>query len=224
MSSSLLLVEHLKPIFSAVRGALLTQPTALAVFLPIFRGETIPADSNSYEPRSYTAHESDGDLSTLLSFFRDEFPQPTFSSLGLWQGAPKAPMLDPTTMAIHGRLAMALSQPQSPRNVCLLRFIVVVIILHQLAHAISCRFPMTDMLCLEHNSFPYYFSGRFPPLVRFPEQGFSVEEGLFGGMVGVVFENEVDGSPPMFFQSDFTRISHLFLHCRDGSTYRLSMY
>ncbi|OBZ70634.1 hypothetical protein A0H81_09197 [Grifola frondosa] len=48
-----------------------------------------------------------------------------------------------------------------------------------------------------------------------------MEEVLFGGIIGVVFEDEVDGKPPMLVESDFTKISYLFLHCRDGSTYKL---
>ena len=34
--------------------------------------------------------------------------------------------------------------------------------------------------------------------MRFPEQCSSIEEGLFVGMVGVMFENELDDSPPIY--------------------------
>jgi len=131
-------------------------------------------------------------------------------------------MRDLTTMEIHGRLAAALSKPQKPRNLSQLRFIVIVIILHQLAHAVTVRFHMGTQSA-EDDTFPYYVSWRIPPFVRLPEQGFTVEEALFGGIVGVVFEDELDGSPPLFFCSDFTKISHLFLHCRNGMTYRLGV-
>lgn len=74
--------------------------------------------------------------------------------------------------------------------------------------------------------FPYYVtvSCGAPPVVRFPEHGFSIEEALFGEIVGVVFDDEIKSAPPLFFQSDFTKISRLFLHCRDGMTYRLGIW
>ena len=34
--------------------------------------------------------------------------------------------------------------------------------------------------------------------MRFPEQCSSIEEGLFVGMVGTMFENELDDSPPIY--------------------------
>ena len=224
MSSSSPLIEPLIPLFRSVQQALLTQSPTLIAFLPIFRDLTVSESEHSVTPKpsAVQASGSDIELSTLLSFFRDEFPQPSVSSPGLWHASPKCSMRDLTTMAIHGRLAAALSQPQKPHNLCQLRFIVIVIILHQLAHAVTVRFHM-GTLSVEDDTFPYHISCRAPPVERFPEQGFTVEEALFGGIVGVVFEDELDSSPPLFFRSDFTKISHLFLHCRNGMTYRLGM-
>ena len=221
MSSSSSLINPLVSLFQGVRQALLlTQPPTLTAFLPIFHGLTVSEYFVADKPHPLAIQDPDLELSTLLAFFRDEFPQPSLSSPGLWAAAPKGPMRDLTTIAIHGRLAAALSQPQSPRNLCQLRFLVIVIILHQLGHAIATRF-QKGTISMEDNAFPFYVSCRAPPVMRFPEQGFLVEEALFGGIVGVVFEDELDSLLPPFFQSDFTKISHLFLHCRDGRTYRL---
>jgi len=214
--SSPSLIKPLIPLFHGLQKELLTQPAAFTAFLPMFRCETVSEDPDIRRQ----AQGSDLEISTLLTFFRDAFPRPSVSSPGLWHSVPGISMIDPTMIEIHGRLAIALSQDQSPRNISLLRFIVVVIILHQLAHAVASRFQKATR-SMEHSVFPYYLSCRAPPVMRFPEHGFSVEEDLFGGMVGVVFENELDGLPPMFFRSDFTKIAHLFLHCRDGLTYRL---
>jgi hypothetical protein len=219
MPSSSSPTEALIPLFQGVRQALLAQPFALSPFLPIFHGVTISEGSDT--PKS-TVQGSDLELAALLTFFRDAFPRPNVSSPGLWHYVAHPPMIDLTMITIHGRLARALSQPQNLRNLCQLRFIVVVIILHQLGHAVATRFHK-GTLSIKDDAFPYHISCHAPPVIRFPEQGFSVEEALFGGIVGVVFDDELDGLPPMFFRSDFTRISHLFLHCRNGLTYRLGM-
>ena len=222
MSSSSSLINSLTPLFQGVQQAIPTQPHVLTAFLPVFRDLTLSEYSVTPKPLSLTAEASDVELSTLLAFFRDEFPTPSVSSPGLWHGGPQCSMRDLTTMEIHGRLAAALSQPQKPHNLCQLQFIIIVIILHQLAHAVTVRFHM-GTLSIEVDTFPYHISCRAPPVERFPEQGFMVEEALFGGIVGVVFEDELDSSPPLFFRSDFTKISHLFLHCRNEMTYLLGM-
>ncbi|THH20950.1 hypothetical protein EW146_g503 [Bondarzewia mesenterica] len=213
-------MDHLNFLFHAVQQVLIKHPTVLSAFLPIFWGEI---ESEHYDPRGphpSTISSSDSDLTTLLSFFQYSLPRPSISSAGLWQGCSEPPMKDLTTIAIHGRLAAALRLPQSDENFCLLQFIIIVIILHQLAHAVAARFQGWT-LSLKSSVFPYHVSCRGLPVIQFPEHGFSVEEGLFGGIIGIIFQDEVDASPPMFFYSDFTRISYLFLHCRDGSTYRL---
>ena len=220
VSSSSPLIEPLIPLFQGVRQALLDQSPTLTAFLSMFRGQTVSMDPNTHRPHTSTVQGLDLELSALLAFFRDLFPQPSVSSPGLWHSVPQVSMMDPTTIPIHGRLAAALSQPQDPRNLCHLRFIVVVIIFHQLAHAVASHF-QKGTLSLEDHAYPYYLSCRAPPVTRFPEHGFSVEDDLFGGIVGVMFEDELCGSPPMFFESDFTRISFLFLHCHNGLTYRL---
>jgi hypothetical protein len=57
--------------------------------------------------------------------------------------------------------------------------------------------------------------------LRFPEAGFQAEQALFGGTIGVVFEDEIDGERQAFFMIKYDRISHFFLQGADGKTYRL---
>lgn len=126
-------------------------------------------------------------------------------------------------LEIHGRLAAALVSPQSDSNVSRLRFVIIVIILHYLGHAVVNRFQgYTDPLPVEIDQFPYHKCTYLRHNRDVPEPGFFVEEALFGGIIGIVFREDAPREyPPRFLHSDLTRISYLFLHCRDGSTYRL---
>lgn len=72
---------------------------------------------------------------------------------------------------------------------------------------------------MEEIIFPYCVSCT----TLFVEHGISVEEGLFGGIIGIVFQEKDDdgGAPPLFFELNFTRISYLFVCCHDELTHQL---
>lgn len=57
---------------------------------------------------------------------------------------------------------------------------------------------------------------------KYREPGFFVEEGIFGGIIGVVFQDEREtGVSPRVLEADYTNIDYLFVHKADGNTYRL---
>jgi len=47
------------------------------------------------------------------------------------------------------------------------------------------------------------------------------EQAFFGGIVGVVFQDEIEGERPPFFEIRYDRILYFFLLCADGTAYRL---
>lgn len=49
--------------------------------------------------------------------------------------------------------------------------------------------------------------------LRSPEAGFQAELLLFGGTIGVVFEDEIDKERPPFFEINYDKISYLVLQC-----------
>jgi len=51
------------------------------------------------------------------------------------------------------------------------------------------------------------------------EAGFTVEQEFFGS-INVIFEDEMDGNRPPFFETKYDKISHFFLQCEDGKVYR----
>ncbi|CAL1710477.1 unnamed protein product [Somion occarium] len=208
-------VHDIQPIFNGVQESLLATPSLLSVFVPLSRDEN-PQSSNS-------APASELDISRISSYIQHIFPNPSVSGMGKWCYDCNTPMKDPTTMEIHGRTVAALSEPQTDDNRALLRFIVVVQILHQLGHAICHHFNDLTTVIKLLPTFPVYVSNNFTKPYSHMEHGFWIEEALFGGIVGVMFDEHLDWLPPAFLSSDFTHISFLFLWCRDGRTYKLDV-
>jgi hypothetical protein len=60
--------------------------------------------------------------------------------------------------------------------------------------------------------------------LRLPEAGYMAEQAFFGGIVGVVFRDEIEGERPLFFEIRYDRILYFFLQCADGRAYRLGTY
>ncbi|CAL1698004.1 unnamed protein product [Somion occarium] len=217
-------------LFQSVRNALVDNSAYLAPFLPIARGqrplETMKP-SDAFDPTKET------EIEALCSFIRNEFPNPHISSLGRWCHKATTAMPDPSILEIHGRLAAAFEQPQTQENNTYLQFIVLTIILHALGHAIHNRFVGVKTNASAISEWPYHLAAEARPGVRqYREQGFAVEEGLFGGILGVVFQNEEEvrgrqglggprGTVPKILEADWSKIDHLFIQRRDGSVYRI---
>ncbi|CAL1698055.1 unnamed protein product [Somion occarium] len=165
------------------------------------------------------------EVAMLRRYFTREFPRPRISHCTAhWdRGSPSMSHSRDNVIRLHTRVAEALCHCQaSNQDNPTLRFLIVVIILHGLGHTVGCRF-FSILEADEHLEFPYWHSKTLITERSFPEYGFLVEEALFGGIIGIVFreEDSEDGEPPPPIHADFNAIDYLFMHCRDGLTYRL---
>lgn len=217
-------LDHLTPPRTLVRNALLSTPSSRVAFLPIIQQETIYNSSNrSFQP------SAEVDLKSILGFIEDSFPvlqrcSPRY--VATWADSSNA---DSKVILIHGRIADALllasaSGPQSISALAI-QFLVVVNVVHQLAHAMRTRFDCRTRSTLDSTHSPYYVDDGVSR--TYPEAGFLVEDKLFGGVVGVVFKNETRGDRPPFFELDFTEIDYFFLLRQNESgneaAYRIGM-
>ena len=136
------------------------------------------------------------------------------------------------SILIHGRIAEAVArnaisvQPESNkfRSRYFIHFLVVVNIIHDFAHIVRSFFHGIHLDIFESENYPYIVElGNSMAGLQFPEAGFQAEQAIFGGTVGVVFEDEVDhdGERPAFFEIEYHKIAYLFLQCADGRAYRL---
>ncbi|CAL1698047.1 unnamed protein product [Somion occarium] len=219
---SRVLIDTLQPLFSGLRLALEQNPMYLSAFLPLLHPEDMP---ERYDPSTRGLGTfSEADMLSLLTRLRNVFPDVAVSTLSKWCYSKAIYyMFDlPRFFELHGRLATALSMRQTDHNRYRLRFVITVVILHFLGHAILGSVERGYTQMKTSNDFPYHNCLSQSLQRMIPEPGYLVEEALFGGIIGIVFREERDdGRPPRFLQSDFTRIDYLFLHCRNGSTYEL---
>ncbi|CAL1698046.1 unnamed protein product [Somion occarium] len=214
------LIDTLQPLFSGLRLALEQNPTYLSAFLPLLHPEDI---SGHYDPTRDLGHFSEADMHSLLTRLRKIFPAVDVSTLCKWRDGKEVYKFDvPDFFELHGRLASALSMRQTDNNRHHLHFIIIVILLHFLGHAVLGHVQRDYPYINICDDFPYHDCLSRSLRKAIPEPGYLVEEALFGGIIGIVFREERDeGRPPRFLQSDLTRIDYLFLHHRNGSTYEL---
>jgi hypothetical protein len=130
------------------------------------------------------------------------------------------------SIIIHGRIAEALAKDsiknQSKNSHQLLQFLVIVNIVHEFAHIARSFIHKNELDTMEVKDHPYAIElGNSLFALRFTEGGFQAEKELFGGTVGIVFEDEIDGERPPFFNIEYDKISHFFLLCADGKAYCL---
>jgi len=221
----------LQPFFGKVREALLHNPMAGESLVPIIRCEATTTSDPIREPLrplTYLARSDAVIIEQLRSFINDLFPEPRLSALN------HIPPYDGTvgkyferfSIIIHGRIAEAVAkqsvQNQSKKSRHLLRFLLIVIIVHEFAHIARSFFHEIELMTIPVEDNPYAVelgNSLFP--LRFQEAGFQAEQAYFGGIVGVVFEDEIDGERPTFFTIEYDKISHFFLQGTDGKAYRL---
>lgn len=221
---TLYLVHLLEPLFEDVRWELLRNSMACEHFLPVVSGRA----------KSAVNPLPDLDLSNniisqkLRSFISNTFPEPRISALKHipYPHGLVGEYRDRFSITIHGRIAEALAmeavQDRSDKSRDMLRFLVIVNIVHDLAHIVRSVFHETHFRTVNIYDYPYTIEIGTDQLVStFPEAGFTAEQEVFGGVIGVVFEDENDGDRPPFFEIQYDRISHFFLQCADGTTYRL---
>ncbi|KAK7688483.1 hypothetical protein QCA50_008021 [Cerrena zonata] len=216
-----------KYLFKDTRHALLNTPNVLPALHFLTTEECLSLDSAPHIPHEIPP--SDNRLEDLSKFIKTSFPAYDVSPQGSWCSYDfPLPRIEPDfSLDIHGRLVSALNSPQTVRNYSRLQFLVIVVIIHRLGHLIATNFNGDyDGQSKTIREFPFH-GCRFKhepgdKSKTVSEPGFLAEEALFGGIIGVVFKEErANGYPPRLLQADFTLISHLVLHCRDGSTYQI---
>lgn len=162
-------------------------------------------------------------VETVKSAIANEFPSLKVTSMETYchHGQPIKPEIH-----IHGRMVEAMeAETTSDQSRLLLKFMAFMIIVHHIGHAsVHVAYninPATKTTPDFPYSHCYWTSNREKSIL---EPGFSLEEAFLGGIVGAVFKEEQDGSPPYFLDEDLAQIDYLFIHYRDGSTYRLGMF
>jgi len=115
-----------------------------------------------------------------------------------------------------------LSKTSQKKSHDLLHFLITVIIVHKFAHIARSFFHETELMTIKIEDHSYTVElGNSLFTLWFPEAGFQAEQALFGGTIGVVFKDEINGEQPAFFMIKYDRISHFFLQGAHGKTYRL---
>jgi hypothetical protein len=219
-------ISHLlQPSFDHVRTAFLQDPVACEHFLPILR----------FEGASLTNHADAALLLRLYFFIMNSFPEPCITTLQHISSmcGIVGRYIDHFSIAIHGWIAEALvmkaHQPENTsthmRQLLLLRFLIAVNIIHDFAHTARSFFNGVPLAAYNTEGYPY--ASEFNSSDRFsglPEAGYMAEQVFFGGIVGVVFQDEIEEERPPFFEIRYDRILYFFLQCADGTAYRLGAY
>lgn len=207
---------------SFVRNALLSSQSARIAFLPVIRRDELLGIGRSFQPSPQSPTESE--FNSILGFVKDAFPSFDIRSpryVATWADTSNA---DAKAISIHGRIADALvvanKAPES-MSALTIQFLVIVICVHELAHAMRTHFVCATHSRLKIAKPPYYVDEGL--WEEYPEAGFLVEEALFGGVVCAVFKNEINGQRPPFFELDFTNVDYFFLLCRNEAAYRIGM-
>ncbi|CAL1698059.1 unnamed protein product [Somion occarium] len=209
--------QTLDRLSQAVRGYFLANPSHAAIFVPILRGEALENyDFDNLHSISYSKYARE--LGDIKSFIEHNFPSPTVSPLDKTCGHCKACMVEKSNIELHGRLVAALSATRDMDTIINLRFILAVIIIHCLAHTFAVGNPMPVRI----DDYPFYKCNYLFLARDIAEPGFFAEEGIFGGIIGIVFKDQENGMPPRFLEADFTKIAYLFLLDRTGAAYRLN--
>jgi hypothetical protein len=224
---TLYLVYLLEPIFEDVHRALLRNSMACENFLPVVNGRA----KSPVNPLPNLGISDTTIIQKLRSFIHNTFPEPRISALMHipYPHGIVGEYRDRFSITIHGRIAEALAmeavQDRSDKSRCMLRFLVIVNIIHDLAHIIRSVFHENHFWTVNIYDYPYTIEIGTDQLVStFPEAGLTAEQEFFGGVIGVIFEDEKDGDRPPFFEIQYDRISHFFLQCEDGTTYRLGEF
>jgi hypothetical protein len=224
---TLYLVYLLEPLFEDVHQALLRDPMVCERFVPVVRGTA----KSAVNPLPDLGLSDTVIIQKVRSFIINSFPEPRISAL---KHIPPphgivGTYLDRFSITIHGRIAEALAmgavQDRSDKSRHMLRFLIIVNIIHELAHIVRSVLHETHLWTVNIYDYPYTIEIGTDQLVStFPEAGLTAEQEFFGGIIGVVFENEMDGNQPPLFEIKYDKISHFFLQREDGNAYRLDVF
>jgi hypothetical protein len=224
---TLYLAHLLEPLFEDVRQGILHNPLLCERFVPIIHGK-----AKNLPPSLLDLGLSDNAiLQKLRHFVINSFPEPRISAK---KHIPSpygtvGKYIDRFSIVIHGRIAEALAaeavQDRSEKSRNMLRFLIIVNIIHELAHILRSVFHESHLWTVNMYRYPYSFElGIGQPASTIPEAGLMAEQSVFGGIVGVVFEDEIGGERPPFFEIGYDRISYFYLQCGDGRAYRLGEF
>ncbi|KAJ6555179.1 hypothetical protein DFH09DRAFT_1280539, partial [Mycena vulgaris] len=133
---------------------------------------------------------------------------------------------DFTAITVHYSINSAFTSASDPDD--LLDFLGFAIIIHGLGHAFralgaSEMIPGYAHPPMHHGHF--FSERRVFSALAFPEAGFAAEIGIFGGVIGAVFDDEVNGALPPFLDLDYRKIKFLCLSRQEGPefiTYRIN--
>ncbi|CAL1698061.1 unnamed protein product [Somion occarium] len=199
-----------------VQEYFLETPSHTAIFVPILLGKA-EENYNFNNLESISSPEYAHELGEIRRFIEQNFPSLTVSSPDKTCGHCKPCMEDKSHIELHGRLMDALATTRDIDTITNIRFILAVIVIHCLAHTFAVGNPRP----MHTNDFPFYMCSNLLLDYDIAEAGFFAEEGIFGGIIGIVFKDQENGMPPEFLEADFTKIAYLFLLDRTGATYRL---
>ncbi|KAJ7143419.1 hypothetical protein C8R43DRAFT_574760 [Mycena crocata] len=164
------------------------------------------------------------DPHSVLTYFRDSFPSFSISPQGYVATSSDA-IADgeyetPTNPLIHHAINTAFERNNDD---LLLKFLLVVAMVHDLGHAVRHHSIAFFSKARTKDEFPFYCEQILPGILR-EETGFELEVALFGGIVGVIFQDEqeleLDGTFP-FFELDYTRIAYFCLTVPTNVTYKI---
>jgi hypothetical protein len=107
----------------------------------------------------------------------------------------------------------------------MLHFLIIVNIIHELAHILCSVFHKLHLWTINIYHYPYSIELSISqPVLTIPEAGLMTERGVFGGIVSIIYEDEIGGEQPPFFKIRYDRISYFSLQCRDERAYHLGEF
>lgn len=220
---------------SGLHGFLMLVPTNTQIYRSMLSAVKSSTASSSFGPQPHEVYETMAKRGLLESFLKGTFPRPRVFDPRLFPDSSTK-----TTSEIHREFIFvnkhlmsvfkktdsekAKSSPKDLEQDTFKTFITLVVILHNLGHALSSHYSGPGITA-HVASFPYHIKTRSDDdrkssMVFFPEPGFLVEQAFFGGIIGVAWEHDFDQSArrPQLWTN---QIKSLSMHCRGGSTYAL---
>lgn len=220
---------------SGLHGFLMLVPTNTQIYRSMLSAVKSSTASSSFGPQPPEVYETMAKRGLLESFLKGTFPRPRVFDPRLFPDSSTK-----TTSEIHREFIFvnkhlmsvfkktdsekAKSSPKDLEQDTFKTFITLVVILHNLGHALSSHYSGPGITA-HVASFPYHIKTRSDDdrkssMVFFAEPGFLVEQAFFGGIIGVAWEHDFDQSArkPQLWTN---QIKSLSMHCRGGSTYAL---
>ncbi|KAJ7187747.1 hypothetical protein C8R46DRAFT_141 [Mycena filopes] len=215
MSSSTPDTPVTRNLLRTLRENILSDMRLLQIFERFTALPKLLSQTSSAWPEYATFSRKTNPPESLSSYFRDSFNSLTTTPERFVATAEDYLKRD---LLIHHAIHAALARNSED---LLLQFLVVVAVIHNLGHTIRNSVWAYPSRTTTMEEYPFFCETPTEGVTR-AESGFDAEIAVFGGVLGVVFENErpSDATFP-FFELDYNRIAYFCLTTPNHVTYKI---